>query len=235
MEKKKAGYQIIFENESILVINKPAEVHSTFGKNSENTIAEFIKNSYPQNLLINEEGGLLQRLDYETSGCFLVAKTIPAFNFFKEKIKNHQLAKEYLFLSERGISQPTWVKNYLYSRYRGSKKISISEDPIPRALYAETLFSVEQEIISKKLYLIKAQTCFGRRHQVRAQAGFLNIPLLGDSLYGSDKSFSNYDLNEFPKFLLHGLALKVPKNSYCNKTEFTASIPSYLAEFIKNH
>ncbi len=235
MSEKNTSYQIIFENESILVLNKPTAIHSTAGKNTDLTITDFLKKDYPENFKINNEGGLLQRLDFETSGCQLVAKNSIAFNFFKDQIKKHQVVKEYLLLSNQKLAKPVWAKNYLFSRYRGSKKVSILEKGVARSLYAETLYSPEKAIINKNIFLIRATTSFGRRHQVRAQAGHLNIPLIGDTLYGSQVSFTDLQINNFPSFLLHGYRLCLPKNQFSKKIDFTAPLPAYLADFIKNH
>ena len=166
------------------------------------SIAELVIAQYPTQRALGDEAGLLQRLDFETSGCLLIARSESVFDALKKQIKDHDITKDYLFLTDSIPSalakdQDLEAAHYLGSRYRRSKKTSISDTTQPRFQLAKTVFTLEKKL--NDIFLVRAKTNYGRRHQIRAQASKLGMPLLGDSLYGSEKQ----PLNSCPAFTLH--------------------------------
>ena len=126
--------EVIHQDQDILIINKPANCHSLGEQGSiQNALTLF-----DPNLKKIPESGLVQRLDYETSGIMIATKNTTALKAFKQLIKKHQLSKEYLLVSEGKFNREVQIENYLGSRYRGSRKVSFSDKEKERFLKANT-------------------------------------------------------------------------------------------------
>lgn len=162
----------LYEDEYIGVVDKPSCLHTISTKETSLSTLLSEKSLLP-------ESGLIQRLDYETQGACLFAKTEKCFEFLKNEIKEHRVKKEYLAkISERPSFESSYVEGYLGSRHRGSKKVTYSKTPLKRFLY----FSMEVTIVGSSGALVK--TSYGRRHQVRVGLQSIGLPLVGDTLYG---------------------------------------------------
>ena len=197
--------EIIFENKYFLIINKPTNLHSVALKDKKNTsVASLLLERYPYLAEISNEAGLVQRLDYETTGCLLCAKTKPTYLNLKNQIKNKLIRKEYIIIVDNIFNKEETVISYIGSRYRGSKKVLCLKEPEARLQYAKTIFFPLQTIPQKNISFVLAKTQTGRRHQIRSQIASLGFPLCGDALYGSKQKLTEkFDLNEKIKFYLH--------------------------------
>lgn len=193
-------FKVLKSFESFLVINKLPDCHSVPQKNSSESIVTELLKQFPYLVEVNKEAGLLQRLDYETSGIMLVAKNKSCFDFLKEQIKTHQMEKTYSLIVDGIFAKEIAVNNYLGSRYKGSKKVSISKTPKKGFLEAQTTFSPIKILLDSNQSLLQAVTNTGRRHQIRVQAAHLGFPLTGDKLYGSQIA---------GKFMLHAEKIKL--------------------------
>lgn len=171
----------IFENDDYLVINKPSLIHSA----GNNSIQKELVKKYPR-LDKLPEAGMLQRLDFETSGALVVAKSTGAITAWKNEYKKGAIIKKYLLLVEGKLASQKEISGYFGSRYRGSKKVSFSESSKKRFLFASTKF--ESFKTGNGASLLLATTSQGRRHQIRASAKEAGVPLIGDELYGGKKA-----------------------------------------------
>lgn len=181
---------IIFENDDFLVINKPSFIHST----GDGSIQEVLTKEYPSSASL-PEAGMLQRLDFETSGALAIAKTFNGLNNWKTAYQNGEITKKYLLLVEGFLPKPKEISGYFGSRYRGSKKVSFSETEKKRFLFASTKFETFKT--GNNVSLLLATTTQGRRHQVRASAAELEFPLIGDELYGGGKADRPFFLHAY--------------------------------------
>lgn len=178
---------IIYDSPTFGALNKPSLIHST-GKDS---VEEWL----------GDRGKLVQRLDFETSGVMLFEKT-PCL---KDLIRKKLILKTYLCLIEGKLSKPISVEGYLGSRYRGSKKVSYSKTKKDRFRPFETKIT-PVEIIGENS-LVRAETTTGLRHQVRISCASAGHPLVGDSLYGGDKSLYPFFLHAESVILPDGLKI----------------------------
>ena len=226
--------EIIYEDEFLIICNKASGLHSISLPSSEKptkSIAQLVSKQYPTLRALGDESGLLQRLDFETSGCLLIARSESVFNELKKQIKDHAVTKEYLFLAdsippELTNGQDLEAIHYLGSRYRRSKKTSVSDSTQPRFQLAKTTFSLEK--ILNDIFLLRAKTNYGRRHQIRAQASRLGMPLLGDSLYGSKKE----PPSSCPAFTLHAESISFTHPISNKKLKICAELPKYLESLL---
>lgn len=167
--------RLLYEDDFLGVVLKPPCIHTVSSK--EDSLSSLLTSKSSLS-----ESGLIQRLDFETQGVCLFAKTIKSFEFLKDEIKNHRIEKEYVAKIDGEAPRDLFLEGYLGSRYRGSKKVTISKTSQKRFLY----FSMN--IKRKDFQHVLVNTNYGRRHQVRAGLSFLGFPLTGDSLYEGSKS-----------------------------------------------
>jgi len=206
---------IIFENTQILGLNKPRFLHSTgFG---QDTLSDVISKLCPQALLSSPkaaDAGLVNRLDFETTGVVIIAKTKNAWFEWHNSFLKGEIKKEYFALLEGALVNSKSVINFLGSRYRGSSKVTISECPRARFLPAQSYIEPLMVDASNRCSLVRVSTSTGRRHQVRAHCAYVGHPLIGDLVYGASGELvqelgflAEHDYHGKVSFLLHASLL----------------------------
>jgi len=202
--------EIVFENKNLLIINKPVGlvVHSD-GKINEPTIVDWVLENYPEingvgeNMIINYKGeeieinrpGIVHRIDRETSGLLLIAKTPESFKYLKDLFKTAKIQKKYSALvygnikSDSGIiDQPIGrnAKDFRMkmagSHARGKLRDAQTEYKIIQR-YVDTKSKKDIQGQYEKYTLVECYPKTGRTHQIRAHMKWLNHPLVSDSLY----------------------------------------------------
>lgn len=193
---------ILFENEDVVVINKPAGliVHPD-GKSDKETLVDWVIANRPQirgvgeRLLIEgmtiDRPGIVHRLDEETSGALIIAKTKDAFAHLKEQFQMHQVQKEYHsfvwghFKESSGIvdapigRSPSDFRRRLAGRgTRGETRAAVT------AWEAAHQFEDEAGESFSLMHLFPKT---GRTHQLRVHLKYLQRPIVSDKLYAPEK------------------------------------------------
>ncbi len=176
--------KIIFEDTNLLVLDKPAGlvVHEGAGHTGP-TLVDWIKKHLPRSPLAQERFGLLHRLDKDTSGLLLVAKTKSTFEYLKQLFKKHEITKEYLVLVHGKLSPEKGSIQIPLSRHI-SKRTRF--EPASGGRLAETIYQVKK-YYSHYTYL-SAYPKTGRTHQLRVHFSSLGFPVVGDKTYGKPDS-----------------------------------------------
>lgn len=177
--------EIIYEDESILIINKPPGlvVHPAIG-NWCGTLLNGLLYYCPK-LIQVPRGGIVHRLDKDTSGLMVIAKTFTAYTNLVQQLKTRSIKRFYLALVW-GMPQLYGTINAAISRHRWNRiKMTVSD--CIHAKFAVTHFSrlaigvLNDRVVS----LINCQLETGRTHQIRVHMNFSGYALVGDPLYGS--------------------------------------------------
>ncbi|MBU2497256.1 MAG: RluA family pseudouridine synthase [Nanoarchaeota archaeon] len=216
-----AKLKIIFEDKNLLVIDKPAGlvVHEGSGQKGE-TLVDLLKSYLPASVCKLERCGLVHRLDKETSGLLLVAKTSAYFIFLKELFRTSRITKEYLALIHGKIAPRKAVI-----------KIPIARDTVRRVRFsparsgkmAETAYIVVGYF--KNFSYLKVTPKTGRTHQIRVHFAGLGHPIVGDKIYGRRDS-----VQPGRQFLhAHRIEFIDPNGK---KREFVAPLPKDLEKFL---
>jgi 23S rRNA pseudouridine1911/1915/1917 synthase len=205
---------ILYEDKDIIIINKPAGLTThADGKTEEYTVAEWFAENFPASKKVGEpllladgteilRPGIVHRLDKETSGVMLLAKTKPAFEFYKNKFKNREMKKIYhAFLwgelkeDEGKIDRPIGRSNKDFRRYSAQRG---ARGEVRNAL-------TEYNVIyrGKGYSFVSALPKTGRTHQIRVHFMAINHPIIGDALYAPKYK---KDLG-FKRVALHAYAL----------------------------
>lgn len=209
---------IIFENDDLIVIDKPAGLLVHPVTNETNTLLDILKIKYP-----NAE--LVHRLDQDTSGVMVVAKNHKAYEFLKDQFLNRTIKKKYLALV-RGIlkdKKGIVVKSISKSRKRGGSQ---TVAPIGKNKEAITRYEVIQEFPNYSLLEVSPET--GRTHQIRVHLASIGHPIAGDDKYKFKRQKNIDGLN---RQFLHAEYLKLSLPNGKTK-EFYSELPNELKMII---
>lgn len=212
---------VIFEDKDLLVINKPAGlvVHEGNGTVGE-TLVDMLRQYLPPSSARLERYGLLHRLDRETSGLLLVAKTTEFFQYLKNLFRQRRITKEYLALVHGRLSP-----------HRGIIRIPLGRDVVTRVKFSPTrlgkVAETTYEVISylKGFTYLRVMPKTGRAHQIRVHLAGLGHPIVGDRTYGrkSDTLIGRQFLHA------HRIRFTDPRG---RKREFVAPLPDDLKRFL---
>lgn len=187
--------KVYFEDNHILVVNKPANIPVQADISGDMDFLELLKcdlkNRYekPGNVFL----GLVHRLDRPVSGIMVFAKTSKAAARLSEQMRLHKISKIYLAVAKGKLTNNYGkMQDYLYKNEKTNKVSSVSKET-PGAKLAE----LEYELIACEddLSLVKIKLLTGRPHQIRVQFSSRGCYLLGDFKYGStDKNVNGLSL-----------------------------------------
>ena len=179
---------VLYEDENILVLNKPAGlmVHDGEDRNQETLISQVLyylysKGEYDPENEKSFAPALCNRLDRNTAGLVIGAKNAKALRFINEKIKSRQIKKYYVCIVEGKLKDE---KGELRANLvRGDKKVSINNTGEGKEIV--TKYRVLKS--NEKYSMVEVELITGRTHQIRAQFADIGHPLRGDTKYNAVK------------------------------------------------
>jgi 23S rRNA pseudouridine1911/1915/1917 synthase len=189
------AFEVLFENERILIINKPIGlmVHPD-DRSEEITISDLVYHLYPEMREVGEGDrfGVVHRLDRDTSGALILCKTKDSFKDVKNLFQNHKVKKVYRAIVEGNIREDTGVIDTPIARARSDfrKKAVVdmfSKDFRGAERTALTRYKVIGRSEDKSLTYVEVYPETGRTHQIRVHMRSIRHPIIGDDLYGSNK------------------------------------------------
>ncbi len=208
--------QFLFEDSDLFAVYKPAGIHSVrLPSGGGTSLADLLLEHDPTLSEASRtplDAGLVQRLDFETSGIMLGAKRKTTWDALFEALVGGTIKKSYLAIVEGALAEPVQVSTYIGSPHRGARKMRVYTAPPPasaRALEGMTEFSLLRYDKIKDVSVVHASASPARRHQIRAHAAHLGHPLLGDSLYGSTRQLGSPHNPAQRQFFLHASALSL--------------------------
>lgn len=171
---------ILFEDEHLLAINKPAgwNTHSPSPFAGEG-VYDWLKHREPRWARL----AIIHRLDKETSGVMVFGKTAAANRSLTEQFTARAIQKRYLLLTDREVTRKTFTA--ISTIVRAGEKY-VSRPFVAGNERAETRFAVA--LVQDGRTLIQAEPLTGRTHQIRVHAAAHGFPILGDALYGGTKA-----------------------------------------------
>lgn len=181
--------RILLETDEIIVLDKPSGWHTVRGKGDdrgERSVEAWLIERDPE-LEHMPEAGLVHRLDRGTSGCLMVAKTLEASGFLQEelRIREGRIQKRYVAVVTGRPPRRGEFALHFTSRYRGSKKVKVSEDG-DHTVRGRCRWWRRDDLRPGHGWRVVEVELIGpgRRHQIRAGLAHLGMPIVGDTLYG---------------------------------------------------
>jgi 23S rRNA pseudouridine1911/1915/1917 synthase len=210
---------ILFEDDDLLVINKPAGmvVHPGAGNMSRTLVNALLAHCRTLSGIGGKERpGIVHRLDKETSGCLVVAKNDLAHQELSRQFAERTVEKVYLALVAGTMRKSHGVIDAGIGRHpKHRQRMAVNKE---RGRSARTDYRVVRS--SGGISLVECVLHTGRTHQIRVHLHHLGHPVLGDKVYGRQRT------PEFPRQMLHAwkLAFSHPRNG--KRLSFKAPIPS---------
>jgi 23S rRNA pseudouridine1911/1915/1917 synthase len=228
---------IVFEDDHMIVLNKPPGlvVHPAPGNYTGTLVNALLYHygSLPSSGKGTPDGagsereraGIVHRLDKDTSGVMVVARTEQALRALTKQFKDRIVQKKYIALVSGVIKKGSGTIEAAIGRHvKERKKISV-HTASPRE--AVSLFKVKERF--KKATLVEVEIKTGRTHQIRVHMAHLGYPVLGDRVYGGAKVAKIGALN-FPRQMLHAESLSLLHPVTGTPLTFIAPPPSDMAE-----
>ena len=190
---------IVYEDDHILLVDKRPglAVHPHDGAEYGRTLIDHIQAYLYQTRQWSPRGenaftpALCNRIDRNTGGIVIAAKTAEALRVMNQKIKDRELDKRYLAIVEGVLKQPKGsLKGYLFKDAK-KNKVFVTDTPQPGSKSCQTNYVTLAK--NQGLSLVECELITGRTHQIRAQFAHAGHPLLGDGKYG--KLDKRYDRN----------------------------------------
>jgi 23S rRNA pseudouridine1911/1915/1917 synthase len=231
---QKMSLDIIFEDDDVLVINKPASllVHPGAG-NPDNTLLNGLL-AHNKNQSLLPRAGIVHRLDKMTSGLMVVAKTTLAYNSLVNQLKDHSVARQY-FAVVKGRLEGDFVIDQPIGRHKTQRtKMAVVINGKRAVSHVKCLTNYRHYTTVK----INLET--GRTHQIRVHMHYIGHQLLGDPVYGNplrvepklEEGLKNF-IREFPRQALHAQELTFMHPTKQKKLTFKAKIPDDILELIE--
>ena len=228
---------IIFEDDAMLVIDKPAGFAVHGGSGVSRGVIEQLRMERPKAKFLE----LVHRLDRETSGVLMLAKKRTALVALHEMIRNNQTDKRYLMLVKgEWAEQKKRVKLDLqkYVLPNGERRVNVvtdkSKDKYDQAQHSETIFYLKQSFVGYSL--LEAQLVTGRTHQLRVQLAHLGFPIVGDDKYGDFALNKTLAKQGLKRMFLHSAETKLKHplsiEGSIDKLQLLAPLPAELSKWM---
>ncbi len=224
---------IIFEDDAMLVINKPAGFAVHGGSGVSRGVIEQLRMERPKAKFLE----LVHRLDRETSGVLMLAKKRTALVALHEMIRNNQTDKRYLMLvagewTEKKKRVVLDLQKYVLPN--GERRVNVvtdkSKDKYDEAQRSETIFYLKQSFVGYSL--LEAQLVTGRTHQLRVQLAHLGFPILGDDKYGDFTMNKTLAKQGLKRMFLHSAETKLQHPLSTDRLHLLAPLPAELTTFM---
>ena len=226
---------IIYEDDALLVIDKPAGFAVHGGSGVSRGVIEQLRLERPKAKFLE----LVHRLDRETSGVLMLAKKRVALVALHEMIRNNQTDKRYLMLvagewTEKKKRVTLDLQKYVLPN--GERRVNVvtdkSKDKYDQAQVSETIFYLKQSFAG--FSLLEAQLITGRTHQLRVQLAHLGFPILGDDKYGDFAQNKLLAKKGLKRMFLHSVETNLKHPVSGDKLKLIAHLPKELQKFIES-
>ncbi len=231
-----AEFPILFEDDFVLAIDKPAGVAVHGGSGVSFGVIEQLRMARPESDFLE----LVHRLDRETSGILLIAKRRMALKLLQEQFRERETDKVYLALV-KGIwpAKQRVIDKALhkYEAPNGERRVKVVANDHPDGLRSVTLVKVKSTLANGLFTLLEVTIKTGRTHQIRVHLADAGHPIAGDDKYGDfelNKALqkSNPGAPSLKRMFLHAWSLKFNHPKLRKVVHLQAELPPELQQFL---
>jgi 23S rRNA pseudouridine1911/1915/1917 synthase len=211
--------QILFEDNHLLVINKPPGVLAQGDNTKDRSVLDIVKNI----IKIRDEKtgkvylGLVHRLDRPTSGVMVLAKTSKALSRLNKQFAEKTTSKTYwAIVSGAAADTPTRLSHFLIRKQAQNKSYAHRKE-VPNSKFSELIYTKKRDL--DRYTLLEIELLTGRHHQIRAQLSAEGLIIKGDLKYGAKRP------NKDGSIHLHARKLTIIHPTLKKPISFTAPPP----------
>ena len=227
-----AEFPVLFEDEAMLIINKPAGVAVHGGSGVSHGVIEQLRAARPELRFLE----LVHRLDRETSGVLMLAKKRSALTALHEQIRLGQLDKRYLTLVKgdwQHRRQHIKLPLFKYTTPEGERRVRVQADGQP----SHTVFNLLRKY--GPYVLLEAELKTGRTHQIRVHLASSGFPIVGDDKYGDyalnrDLQKRDGQRSAFKRMFLHAYRLRITHPMTGEPVDIEATLPKPCVDFLQS-
>ena len=228
-----APLRVLLETDEVLVLEKPAgQPTAPLEPGETGTLANALVGRYPELAGIGyspREPGLLHRLDTDTSGIVIAARTPEAFETLAAALKEGRLEKRYLLVCEQeGLADTGTIEIPIAPHPKDRRRVYPCVHPRDVARYAPRPAMTSYRVLRREgeLALVEARAPKAMRHQVRAHMAAIGHPLVGDLLYGGK------EVTGLGRHALHASHVKWTGDATVPAFEIHSELPDELASLL---
>lgn len=225
---------IIYEDDAMLVLNKPSGLAVHGGSGVSRGVIEQLRLERPQAKFLE----LVHRLDRETSGVLMLAKKRSALVALHEAIRSNQMDKRYVMMVHgQWLEKKKHVMLDLqkYVTQEGERRVNVVTDPKKdkhhAAQVSETMFYLSKNL--GEFSLLEAKLITGRTHQLRVQLAHLGFPILGDDKYGDFALNKMLQKQSLKRMFLHSATTTIRHPISGERLHLVAPLPVELNQFVQ--
>jgi 23S rRNA pseudouridine1911/1915/1917 synthase len=224
---------VVYCDEDIIVLAKPAGVivHPGAG-NPDGTLVNALLHVYPE-LALLPRGGIVHRLDKDTSGLMVVARSILAHQSLVNQLQNRTVKRHYEAIVHGSPISGGQLEFPIGRDPRMRQRMAVTES----GKFAKTHYRIQQRFLRQTWIKCRLET--GRTHQIRVHMAHIKYPLVGDPLYGRRRApvqglnqAQQDALNQFPRQALHAAYLEVIHPRTQEKMRWEAPLPQDMQDLI---
>jgi 23S rRNA pseudouridine1911/1915/1917 synthase len=234
VKAEKLPLDIVFQDATLIVINKPPGVVVHPGAGNPGKTLQNALLAHDAKLKRVPRAGLVHRIDKDTSGLLVVARTMEAQTALVAELAEHEIGREYLALCTGAMTGGGTVDKPI-DRHRSHRlKFAVRND----GRHAVTHYRIEKRFRQHTLARVHLET--GRTHQIRVHMEHVGYPVVGDPLYGGRKRFPKgaspelrEALEKFGRQALHAAKLTLTHPKTGKRVSFEAPLPEDMTSLLE--
>ncbi len=239
---KKVSLNIIYEDDHILLVNKPAGMLSQKAKEADESLVEYMIDYLVSNGQLSTEQlrsfrpSVCNRLDRNTSGLVVGGKSLAGLQLMSASFKDRSIHKYYQCVVKGQITDKQMITGYL-TKSETSNQVTVHKQEVPGSAPIATEY--EPVKWQEGYTLLKVTLITGRTHQIRAHLSSIGHPIVGDYKYGDSKVNEEAKrLYHIQSQLLHSYQVTFPKLpeplAYLSGRTFYAPLPKTFSKICKD-